>query len=432
MAATRRGAVFPVVPTLPAPAPVQYTPSLRTIARRQRTHAREADAHSQRMSAAFKLPGWAAKPREPPTLLVFKDAEEQSRLSLSDKALLFGRKVDNAPERGTLRLDHDSISREHAVIVHAFQGEAFVCDLGSRYGTLVDGEKIAPRSYIKLHEGAKIQFGASTRRYVFTRLAPARPSSSSRAAGQASGRPSAASTERRPPDGAGASEQSARRQPRDEKATGGVAVEAARPADEEDEDPMANYQDDDESSSSESGDDGGMGSAAEEAEKKRLRRERKVVEKARRKALKAEMRAEEKERLRALGSATGKEGEDGDAADVAVKLAKKETKEHKDKKHKDKKHDKEKKHDKDKEHKDKEHKDTKHKDKKHKDKKHKKERSPRALADASAAPSDDDGGHNAKRQRTSAEESERQEGEGSLLPSPARRGPSSEESDSSH
>jgi hypothetical protein len=123
-------------------------------------------------AAPFRCPGWAVTPKDPATRLrVWKGDEELEPLTLGDKALLFGRKVEHAPKRGTCRLDHDSISREHAVIVHAFSGETFIMDLASRYGTKVDGSKVEPRKYCALAEGAKIQFGESSRAYKFTRLA---------------------------------------------------------------------------------------------------------------------------------------------------------------------------------------------------------------------------------------------------------------------
>ena len=98
-----------------------------------------------------------------------------SRTLLNNKALLFGRKVPNEPERGTLRLDHDSISREHAVIVHAFSGETFVCELGSRYGTKHNGEPLKAKVYTAIKEGDELQFGESTRRYIFYRHPPPPP-----------------------------------------------------------------------------------------------------------------------------------------------------------------------------------------------------------------------------------------------------------------
>ena len=133
------------------------------------------------MSAApaFRLPGWASRPRDPaPTLITYKDADELARTTLDGKAMLFGRKVENAPERGMMRLDHDSISREHAVIVHAFQGESFVCDLDSRFGSKLNGEPLKPRAYTPLAEGAELRFGESSRSYKFYRRPPAAARSS--------------------------------------------------------------------------------------------------------------------------------------------------------------------------------------------------------------------------------------------------------------
>ena len=89
--------------------------------------------------APFRLPGWASKPRNADTQVrVMKEGTLVKTVPLTDKALLFGRKVPDAPERGTLRCEHDSISREHAVIAHSFAGcvrhrdHSFVIDLGLR------------------------------------------------------------------------------------------------------------------------------------------------------------------------------------------------------------------------------------------------------------------------------------------------------------
>ena len=122
---------------------------------------------------------------------MLRHGEDEELLPLADKALLFGRKVPDDPKRGTKRLDHDSVSREHAVIVHSFDGKTLLCDLGSRWGTTLDGAKVAPHKYTELAEGATIKFGESTRAYVFTRRAAPRererePASSSAAAGPSS------------------------------------------------------------------------------------------------------------------------------------------------------------------------------------------------------------------------------------------------------
>lgn len=121
----------------------------------------------------WRPPGWSSKPPGGPRyLLISKDGESAGSLTLADRALLFGRKVPNEPERGTVRLDHDSISRQHAAIVFSFTGETFAIDLGSRFGTTVDGEKLVAQKYSPIAEGAVVLFGGSTRKYTFTARPP--------------------------------------------------------------------------------------------------------------------------------------------------------------------------------------------------------------------------------------------------------------------
>ena len=173
------------------------------------------------MAQPYKLPGWAALPKgAPPSVRVLRHGEDEELLPLADKALLFGRKVPDDPKRGTKRLDHDSVSREHAVIVHSFDGKTLLCDLGSRWGTTLDGAKVAPHKYTELAEGATIKFGESTRAYVFTRRAA--PREREPAASSAAGPSSAAAPPPPPPKRAGGGG----RRGRDELA-----------------DPMANYVD---------------------------------------------------------------------------------------------------------------------------------------------------------------------------------------------
>ena len=294
-------------------------------------------------SQPFRPPGWAAKPARPPPALEMHRGEEMSRIPLADKALLFGRRADHDPDRGTFRLDHDSISREHAAIVHAFQGESFVIDLGSRYGTFVDGQKIEPRQYVPIKEGSEIRFGESTRRYVFTRksaaAAPSVAKASSLGAHAASMSSKAAGKQRMevppalPPRAA--------------------MGDGENRDDEEEEDPMANYvdpgtDDEDDSSSSEQESTGGgaggssAGATAEErAKKKALRKERRAAEKARAKELRREMRVEEKERLKALKKAE-RSGDDAEKEAHSDKRRHHDKKKHHSDKHRH--HDKEKHH----------------------------------------------------------------------------------------
>jgi len=67
---------------------------------------------------------------------------------------------------GTMQLDHDSISRRHAAVVHDMQGKSYLVDLGSRYGTKLEGAPIKPRTYKALQDGISFQLGASTRTFT--------------------------------------------------------------------------------------------------------------------------------------------------------------------------------------------------------------------------------------------------------------------------
>ncbi|KAI8334751.1 SMAD/FHA domain-containing protein [Chlamydoabsidia padenii] len=64
-------------------------------------------------------------------------------------------------------MEHPSLSRYHAVIQFNEDGQAFLYDLDSGYGTLLNKKKITPRVYTPLHSGDQIRFGESTRLCIF-------------------------------------------------------------------------------------------------------------------------------------------------------------------------------------------------------------------------------------------------------------------------
>lgn len=73
-------------------------------------------------------------------------------------------------------LEHPSISRYHAVIQYRSQaGESecvgeeegfYVHDLGSTHGTVVNKNKIPPKTYIRIRVGHVLKFGGSTRLFI--------------------------------------------------------------------------------------------------------------------------------------------------------------------------------------------------------------------------------------------------------------------------
>lgn len=73
-------------------------------------------------------------------------------------------------------LEHPSISRYHAVIQYrsrAAEGESvgeesglYIHDLGSTHGTVLNKNKIPPKTYIRLRVGHVLKFGGSTRLFI--------------------------------------------------------------------------------------------------------------------------------------------------------------------------------------------------------------------------------------------------------------------------
>lgn len=73
-------------------------------------------------------------------------------------------------------LEHPSISRYHAVIQYRSRPEEdestggdagfYVQDLGSTHGTVVNKNKIPPKTYIRLRVGHVLKFGGSTRLFI--------------------------------------------------------------------------------------------------------------------------------------------------------------------------------------------------------------------------------------------------------------------------
>lgn len=64
-------------------------------------------------------------------------------------------------------LEHPSVSRFHAVIQYKRSGVAYLFDLGSTHGTLINKNKVDKRVYVDLNVGDVIRFGCSTRLYIF-------------------------------------------------------------------------------------------------------------------------------------------------------------------------------------------------------------------------------------------------------------------------
>lgn len=113
----------------------------------------------------FKLPSWSRDPQlEKCALEVFKSTKKigtVTRVS-KHKSVVFGRHKSYAD----VILQHPSISRQHAVILHGKSGNMYLMDLASSHGTFVNKRKLQPEQREPLREGDTIKFGASSRRYI--------------------------------------------------------------------------------------------------------------------------------------------------------------------------------------------------------------------------------------------------------------------------
>lgn len=119
----------------------------------------------------FKLPKWAKKPdlssQKQFSLEVLKNGEIISNHQVMEKSsYTFGRN----PTLSDIIMEHPSISRQHAALVHHEEGFVYLIDLNSAHGTFVNGDKLAPNKPKHLKDQDEVKFGASTRTYIFREM----------------------------------------------------------------------------------------------------------------------------------------------------------------------------------------------------------------------------------------------------------------------
>jgi len=111
------------------------------------------------------VPSWACAPKlENCGLLVKKGDTVIEKLATiqEKKCVIFGRNQSLCD----IKLDHPSISRQHAIIAHGSSGNVYLMDLGSSHGTFKNGKRLEPNKREALADLDIIKFGASTREYI--------------------------------------------------------------------------------------------------------------------------------------------------------------------------------------------------------------------------------------------------------------------------
>lgn len=112
----------------------------------------------------YSKPEWSEPTLSDGTLEVLKDGKivEVIPIPLGKQSFFIGRHPEN-----DLVLDHESVSRKHAVIQFGPNNSAFLYDLGSTHGTFLNKTKIPSSQFVKiLNENSLFYFGASTRRFI--------------------------------------------------------------------------------------------------------------------------------------------------------------------------------------------------------------------------------------------------------------------------
>ena len=138
----------------------------------------ETQKHPETPPLPYHEPLWSGLPEEPSSLEVIKNGALINEIDLTEKSFfVFGR----LPACDVV-LDHPSISRYHAVLQYRssdkkpsssdneqnqlFTSGFYLYDLGSTHGTVINKEKIRPRTYYRLHVGHVMKFGGSTRLFI--------------------------------------------------------------------------------------------------------------------------------------------------------------------------------------------------------------------------------------------------------------------------
>nr|XP_043606251.1 kanadaptin [Erigeron canadensis] len=111
----------------------------------------------------YTIPSWSEPPCHNYYLEVLKEGSIIDQFHVYEKgAYMFGR-VDLCD----FVLEHPTISRFHAVIQYNKSGDAFLYDLSSTHGTFKNKNQVKQKVYVELHVGDVLQFGLSSRLYIF-------------------------------------------------------------------------------------------------------------------------------------------------------------------------------------------------------------------------------------------------------------------------
>lgn len=113
--------------------------------------------------AAYQSPPWAAlAPPEGYSLEILKDGKIIFKIPLNTKTHYIMGRSENAD----IRMEHPSLSRQHAVLQFRDDGVLMALDLGSQAGSFLNKRRLEKTVYQRCNVGDILKFGTSTRMYI--------------------------------------------------------------------------------------------------------------------------------------------------------------------------------------------------------------------------------------------------------------------------
>ena len=111
----------------------------------------------------YQPPSWSSQPLYNCYLEVMKNGTIIDTIDISQRShYILGRDSTTCD----IVLEHDSVSRQHAVLQFGEQGELYIVDLCSSHGTKLNKKSLPPKKLTEFRVGALAQFGASSRSYI--------------------------------------------------------------------------------------------------------------------------------------------------------------------------------------------------------------------------------------------------------------------------
>ncbi|KAI8371064.1 SMAD/FHA domain-containing protein [Blakeslea trispora] len=120
---------------------------------------------------AYEKPSWSALPSFNYQIEVLKNGASVETIKGPKKEYVT---IGRLPLCDIL-MEHPSISRYQAVIQFDHDGDAYLFDLNSAHGTLLNKKPVPPREHVPLRPGDQIRFGESTRLCIFDSQKPYDP-----------------------------------------------------------------------------------------------------------------------------------------------------------------------------------------------------------------------------------------------------------------